>query len=234
MNPTYFTDWKNVSRDPEPTPPKDYPFNPIPVANRTDGDNVEWISYGKYGSRLNTGKAGNRSWTRTPGVNSSRWLLSESRGYWNRSRNLPNYPIDSRMMAINDDTRILKWENKKLVRSRYRWHDCSVLCSRLELTPYQKIRVHYLYEKSRLENLGKNGPFMIFILAVIVCREDGRQFTRHPSSKSEDPIFDIVATERAFQDKMIRRWIKKLPTQLWIKGFLGNRPKRDPPKPLPS
>ncbi|WP_154020447.1 hypothetical protein [Halorubrum halophilum] len=230
MNPTYFTDWKNVSRDPEPTSPKNYPFNPIPLVERSDGNDIEWISHGRYGCVVNTGKAGKRSWTYTPGVNASRWLLRESRGYWNRSRNLPNYPIDKRMMAINDDTRIHKWQNKKLVRSQYRWRDCSVLCSRLELTPYQKLRVHYLYEESRAENLGKRGEFIIFMLAILVCREDGRQFTRHPSSKSEDPIFEEVATEYSFKNKMIRRWIKKLPAMPWTEGVLGNRPKRDTPK----
>lgn len=234
MNQVRFTDWKNVNREAEPTPPKDYPFDPIPLVERADGNDIEWITHGRYGSVVSTGKAGRRSWTRTPGVNASRWYLRESRLCWDKSRNLPNLPIDNRMMEINDDTRIHKWTNKNLVRSRYRWHDCSVLCSRLELTPYQKLRVHHLYERSREENLGVKGQFVIFILAIIVCREDGRQFTRHPSSKSEDPIFDIVATECGFRDKMIRSWIKKLPTQSWIRGSLGNRPKRAPPKLFPS
>lgn len=234
MSSIYFTDWRNVDQEPESAPPKDYPFNPIPLVERADGNDIEWISHGRYGSVVNTGKAGKRSWTYTPGVNASRWLLGESRGYWNRSRNLPNHPINKRMMAINDDKRIHKWQNKKLVRSQYRWHDCSVLCSTLELTPYQKLRVHYLYERSRAENLGMKGEFIIFMLAVIVCREDGRQFTRHPSSKSEDPVFDEVAKQRGFTDKQIRRWIKKLPTQLWLKTSLGNRPKRSPPAPILS
>lgn len=232
MSQVRFTDWKNVARGPEPTPPEDYLPSPIPLASRTDGDYVDWISTGRLGSAINIGKAGKRSWRYPPRVNASWWHPHQNRSYWNTLPSLPNFPATDRTRAINDDTRTYEWNRQKIVRTQIRWKDCALLCALLELTPYQKLRVHYLYEESRGKNMGLNGEFAIFMLAVIVCREDGRQFTRHPSSKSEDAVFDKVANLFGFNDKQIRRWIKKLPAKSWIKNFLGNRPKRNPPEPV--
>lgn len=232
MKSVYFTDWKKVARDPEPTPPEDYSPSPIPLAIRTDGEYVDWISTGRFGSVVNVGKASTRPWQYPPRVNASWWHANENRSYWNTRPDLPNFPATDRIRAINDDTRTYEWNRQKVVRGQIRWKDCALLCSLLDLTPYQKLRVHYLYEQSRGKNVGKNGEFVIFMLAVLVCREDGRQFTRHPSSKSEDPVFDQVANLFGFSDKHIRRWIKKLPAQPWVKSFLGNRPKRSPPEPV--
>lgn len=233
MIPAAFTDWRNrhVAAEPGP-PPKNYLPSPIPLTNRVDGNSVDWVGPSEDGGcYLSCGKAGKRSWSYPPGVNATRWRAEEGRHYWYRLPHLSNYPLPGRVARINDDERIHKWENKVVTRTRRRWMDCAVFCSRLELTPYQQLRVHYLYEASRSHKRTPNGELCIFILAVLVCREDGRQFTRHPSSKSEDPLFDKVATEEGFKPKHIRRWIKKLPLQEWAAELLGNEPPRNGPWP---
>jgi hypothetical protein len=83
-------------------------------------------------------------------------------------------------------------------------------------------------------NLGLDNEFVAFILAALVCREDGRVFSCHPSAKSDDPVFETVAQSWGFSPKHIRRWLKKLPTKGGLRQAFNNRPRRERPKPLLS
>lgn len=234
MNPGFFTDWRNQNESATtPSPPKNYIPSPIPVTEPREKPVACWIDYPTEGGCvLREEKAGGRSWAFPPRVNATRWLETNNRSYWDHDRTLPDYPIVKRLSRLNDDSCVLDWENKPVVRYQRKWSDCALICSLLDLTPYQRLRVHYLLGKLVLNKVGHNVETVAFILAALVCREDGRQFTRHPHSKSEDAIFDKVAREFGIPDKRIRGLLKSLPRRSEISYLFNNRPKRDVPKPV--
>lgn len=231
-----FRDWRNRNEIAVPVaPPKNYIPNPLPSTEPKEKPVACWHTYPTdEGCEIIEEKAGGRSWIHPPRVNATRWYPTENRDYWDQSRTLPEYPIEARIAALNDDVKTLGWNNQETARNQRRWRDCALICTLLQLTPYQRLRVHYLLSQLTLNEIGLEVETVAFILAALVCREDGRQFTRHPSSKSEDPIFDRIARGLGLRDKLIRSWLKKLPQRHEISHLFNNRPKRDVPPPVPT
>lgn len=232
MNPVHFTDYRNLGPTGEEPPEHRLPKAILIASNTESGVEAYWLGESPKGGRelyqFNSGRIPLGS---MPAENSTRWDDGESTSYWDSLPSLYDYSVSRRLANINDGTAIHEWESNELIRFRENWLRCASICSVLELTRYQTIRVLYAFSQLSLRHVGLGIETTTLLLAALVCREDGRQFTRHPSSKSEDPLFEEFAQEYGITDKTVRRWLKKLPEHAGISHLFNHRQKRPVPEP---
>jgi hypothetical protein len=81
-----------------------------------------------------------------------------------------------------------------------------IVVSQLELTPHQKARSWFVLEQLDIKELSSPGGIdtyvCAFVVAAIVCREDGRMY--HPNRSDNDELFVEVARNLELTDDLVR------------------------------
>lgn len=163
----------------------------------------------------------NPSWTYCPGLHRTRWKKGQ----------VPKRKRSQfrRFHGYNNGTHEFSWEDKRNLHRRDNWHLCNAIASGLELTDAQKSRLHTYFASEKLNRRGLGLEFVVFVLASVICNQDGRKCYPHPNTRNYDSLFRSFAERHGFREKLVRRWFQRFQDQLGFDHL--SEFKRMPPEP---